>query len=164
MPPESRMCPHLKPSTLYCTPASQPASQPLPCQTHPLTSEHLGVMRTVASHRSAPNALALLQMFQILGQLSKLQDAPAADPGPMGTFEQPEPGYVAPLGTTPASPSPASPPSRHSHPIRRAGASRKTWSNIYKNKQNIKYCTDEFHYLKNRINCINDLTGGPFLA
>ena len=108
----------------------------------------------------------LSQMFQLLGQFSKLQDAPAADPGPMGTFDHPEPGYVAPLGEhTPHRHSPASSSAwQLTRLMHRAGASRKTWSNIYKNKENINYCTTEFHYLKNRINCIQDLTGGPFLA
>eukprot|EP00285_Hemiselmis_virescens_P015052 CAMPEP_0173378442 /NCGR_PEP_ID=MMETSP1356-20130122/1604_1 /TAXON_ID=77927 ORGANISM="Hemiselmis virescens, Strain PCC157" /NCGR_SAMPLE_ID=MMETSP1356 /ASSEMBLY_ACC=CAM_ASM_000847 /LENGTH=77 /DNA_ID=CAMNT_0014331507 /DNA_START=101 /DNA_END=334 /DNA_ORIENTATION=- len=44
------------------------------------------------------------------------------------------------------------------------GASRNTWRNIYKNKENIKYCTQQFHYLSNRIHCITDMTGGPFLS
>eukprot|EP00960_Hanusia_phi_P032286 749787-Hanusia_phi.AAC.1 len=30
------------------------------------------------------------------------------------------------------------------------GASRRTWSNVYKNKSNIDYCVAEFHYLSNR--------------
>jgi len=43
------------------------------------------------------------------------------------------------------------------------GASARTWVNIMKNKNNIDYCVNQFHYLSNRIKCINDMTGGPFL-
>ena len=43
------------------------------------------------------------------------------------------------------------------------GASAKTWHNIMSNKNNIDYCVTQFHYLGNRIKCINTMTGGPFL-
>mmetsp|Transcript_22452 Transcript_22452/g.45243 ORF Transcript_22452/g.45243 Transcript_22452/m.45243 type:complete len:93 (+) Transcript_22452:35-313(+) len=44
------------------------------------------------------------------------------------------------------------------------GSSRNTWPNIVNNKRTIIFCTTQFHYLKNRENCIHDFTGGPLLA
>eukprot|EP00281_Chroomonas_sp_CCMP1168_P021640 CAMPEP_0206234618 /NCGR_PEP_ID=MMETSP0047_2-20121206/12690_1 /ASSEMBLY_ACC=CAM_ASM_000192 /TAXON_ID=195065 /ORGANISM="Chroomonas mesostigmatica_cf, Strain CCMP1168" /LENGTH=81 /DNA_ID=CAMNT_0053658723 /DNA_START=37 /DNA_END=282 /DNA_ORIENTATION=+ len=44
------------------------------------------------------------------------------------------------------------------------GSSRNTWPNIVNNKRSIIFCTTQFHYLKNRENCIHDFSGGPLLA
>ena len=44
------------------------------------------------------------------------------------------------------------------------GASANTWANIYKNKQRIDYCVDQFAYLTNRVKCVQKFTVGPFLA
>mmetsp|Transcript_55984 Transcript_55984/g.137234 ORF Transcript_55984/g.137234 Transcript_55984/m.137234 type:complete len:80 (-) Transcript_55984:526-765(-) len=45
-----------------------------------------------------------------------------------------------------------------------AGASTNTWANIYKNKQRMDYCTDQFAYITNRVKCVQKFTQGPFLA
>jgi hypothetical protein len=52
----------------------------------------------------------------------------------------PPPGYIAP-----------------------AGASQYTWPAIYKNLQNIDYCSDSFKQVSNRIHCMNAFTVGPQL-
>jgi len=52
----------------------------------------------------------------------------------------PPPGYIAP-----------------------AGASQYTWPAIYKNLQNIDYCSDNFKQVSNRIHCMNAFTVGPQL-
>eukprot|EP00293_Proteomonas_sulcata_P010767 CAMPEP_0184304458 /NCGR_PEP_ID=MMETSP1049-20130417/13968_1 /TAXON_ID=77928 /ORGANISM="Proteomonas sulcata, Strain CCMP704" /LENGTH=79 /DNA_ID=CAMNT_0026616269 /DNA_START=475 /DNA_END=714 /DNA_ORIENTATION=+ len=44
------------------------------------------------------------------------------------------------------------------------GSSRNTWPNIVNNKRTVVFCTTQFHYLRNRENCIHDFTGGPLLA
>mmetsp|Transcript_62079 Transcript_62079/g.166591 ORF Transcript_62079/g.166591 Transcript_62079/m.166591 type:complete len:82 (-) Transcript_62079:155-400(-) len=70
------------------------------------------------------------------------------------------------------------PPAGYVPPL---GASRSTWTNIYKNKGRIDYCVQQFEvcffshilvlhlltrlsqHLSNRLKCIDKLTGGPFL-
>mmetsp|Transcript_8184 Transcript_8184/g.12965 ORF Transcript_8184/g.12965 Transcript_8184/m.12965 type:complete len:82 (-) Transcript_8184:41-286(-) len=81
-------------------------------------------------------------MFQVLRLTVLQEDGGAGVPeGPVVDYNHPPAGWIPPLG-----------------------ASRKTWANVLKNKENIDYCTTTFHYLGNRLRCLKDLTGGPFLA
>ena len=68
-------------------------------------------------------------MFQILAQRAMLEEESASGTGTAAAGEllAPPKTWVAPLG-----------------------ASARTWHNILKNKNNIDYCTSQFHYLKTR--------------
>jgi hypothetical protein len=44
-----------------------------------------------------------------------------------------------------------------------AGASPQTWPQIYRNLQNIDYCTDKFSRISNRLKCLKSFHPGTFL-
>ena len=68
-------------------------------------------------------------MFQLLAERAMLQEESASGTGTAAAGEllAPPKTWVAPLG-----------------------ASARTWHNILQNKNNIDYCTSQFHYLKTR--------------
>jgi len=79
-------------------------------------------------------------MFEVLRE-TKLETITADVQGPYTVIPGPPAGWVPPIG-----------------------ASANTWANIYKNKQRIDYCVDQFAYLTNRVKCVQKFTVGPFLA
>ncbi|KAJ1475976.1 hypothetical protein T484DRAFT_1908738 [Baffinella frigidus] len=79
-------------------------------------------------------------MFEAL-RTTKLQTVDAEIQGPYTVIPGPPAGWMPPIG-----------------------ASSNTWANIYKNKQRIDYCVDQFAYLTNRVKCVKQFTVGPFLA
>lgn len=79
-------------------------------------------------------------MFEIL-RTTQLETVSADVQGPYTVIPGPPAGWVPPIG-----------------------ASANTWANIYKNKQRIDYCVDQFAYLTNRVKCVQKFTVGPFLA
>eukprot|EP00960_Hanusia_phi_P041109 754827-Hanusia_phi.AAC.16 len=81
-------------------------------------------------------------MFENLRHhFSELETVSAEVQGPYTVIPGPPAGWVPPIG-----------------------ASANTWANIYKNKQRIDYCVDQFAYLTNRVKCVEKFTVGPFLA
>jgi hypothetical protein len=66
-------------------------------------------------------------MFQLLAIQSKLTEEGGDSTAAAGEILSPPKSWVPPLG-----------------------ASARTWSNILKNKNNIDYCTSQFHYLSTR--------------
>ena len=84
---------------------------------------------------------AMFDSLKSAQQLTCLETVSADIQGPYTIIPGPPAGWVPPIG-----------------------ASSNTWANIYKNKQRIDYCVDQFAYLTNRVKCVEKFTVGPFLA
>ena len=109
------------------------------CRQVPLASR-----RSEKQTSAGPFSLFLLTMFESIHSVQRLTclETVSADiQGPYTVIPGPPAGWVPPIG-----------------------ASSNTWANIYKNKQRMDYCVDQFAYLTNRVKCVEKFTVGPFLA
>ena len=83
--------------------------------------------QVLAQHPHASLVGNVATMFEIL-HTQKLQTVDAEIQGPYTVIPGPPAGWIPPIG-----------------------ASSNTWADIYKNKQRIDYCVDQFAYLTNRV-------------
>ena len=89
---------------------------------------------------SQSDAAEASTLFEVL-RTTVLETVSADVQGPYTIIPGPPAGWVPPIG-----------------------ASTNNWANIYKNKQRIDYCVDQFAYLTNCVKCVQKFTVGSFLA